>query len=102
MRGLKILVAVMGVMLVAGFVALVVAIAERVPKKDTPRAGTPAGQPVTAAPIELPAGAHIESMVPANDRLVLDITLPGGEHRLLVIDLATGRTLVTIPLRTAP
>ena len=123
MRALKILVAVMGVMLVVGFVALVVAVAERMSKKEPlrtappvagqpvagqpvagqPMAGQPvAGQPVTAAPIELPRGAHIDGMAVGPDRVVLDLGLADNEHRLLVIDMATGRTLVTIPLHSAP
>jgi len=103
MRALKTLVVVMGVMLVIGFVALIVAIAERVSKKEPLRAAAPAAeQAFTAAPIELPSGAHIESMSAGTDRLVLDLALAGGEHRLLVIDMATGRILVTIPLRGAP
>lgn len=101
MRALKTLVVVMGVMLVVGFVALVIAIAERVSNKE-PRTAAAPPQPVTAAPIALPTGAQIEKMATANDRLVLDIALPSGEHRLLIIDLATGRTLVTIPLHAAP
>jgi len=108
MRALKILVAVMGVMLVVGFVALVVAVAERMSKKEPlrtapPVAGQPvAGQPMAAAPIELPRGAHIDGMAVGPDRVVLDLGLADGEHRLLVIDMATGRTLVTIPLHSAP
>ena len=105
MRGLKILVVVMGVMLVLGFAALIVAIAERVSKKEPPRTAAPtasASQPFTAAPVELPPGARIESMASGGDRLVLDLVMPDGERRLLVIDLATGRTLGTIPLHSAP
>jgi hypothetical protein len=60
------------------------------------------GQAVTAPAIDLPPGARIEAMTAGSDRLVLDIALPGGEHRLLILDLGSGRTLVTVPLRTAP
>ena len=102
MRALKILVAVMGVMLVVGIVGLIVAIADRVSKKEPLRAVAPAGQPFTAPPIELPRGARIESMAAGSDRLVLDLVLPDGGRRLLIIDLATGRNLGTIPLHTAP
>ena len=42
-------------------------------------------------------------MVPAGaDRLVLHIMLPDGDRQLLVLDLASGRRLGTIPLRVAP
>ena len=37
-----------------------------------------------------------------SDRLVLDILLPDGNRRLVIIELATGRPLGAIPLRTAP
>ena len=104
MRALKTLVVVMGVMLVVGFVALVIAIAERVSNKGARHAAAPAAptQAVTAPTIDLPTGAHIETMTAGSDRLVLDIALSGGEHRLLILDLATGRTLLTVPLHTAP
>jgi hypothetical protein len=102
MRALKVLVIVMGLMLLIGFVGLIVAIADRVSKKEPLRAAAPAGAPFTAPPIDLPRGAHIESMAAGTDRLVLDLVLPDGERRLLVIDLATGRNLGTIPLHTSP
>jgi hypothetical protein len=102
MRALKVLVIVMGVLLVVGFVGLIVAIADRVSKKEPLRAAAPIGQPFTASPIELPRGAYIESMAAGTDRLVLDLVLPDGERRLLIIDLATGRNLGTIPLHTPP
>jgi hypothetical protein len=103
MRALKALVIVMGVMLLVGFIALIVVIAERASKKTADRPAIPAtGQPLTAAPVELPRGARIENMAAGTDRVVVDLVLPDGEHRLLVIDLATGRNLVTIPLHNAP
>lgn len=102
MRALKVLVIVMGVMLVVGFIGLIVAIVDRVSKKEPLRVAAPAGQPFSAPPIDLPQGARIESMAAGSDRLVLDLALPNGERRLLVIDLATGRNLGTIPLHTAP
>ena len=37
-----------------------------------------------------------------SDRLVLDILLPDGNRRLMIIDPATGRLIGAIPLRTAP
>ena len=83
MRALKIAVIVMGVMLVVGAVALIAAIATRVSHKPS----EPASRVEYAAPpIDLPAGAHIEAMA-------------DGTRQLLIIDLATGRRLGTIPLR---
>jgi hypothetical protein len=36
------------------------------------------------------------------NRLVLNIVTPDGNRELLVLDLASGRRLGTIPLRSAP
>ena len=94
MRGLKVLVAVMGVMILAGLTLLIVAIADRLSR---PRS---AASPI--APIDLPAGARIESLGIGADRLAIDILLPGGDRRIVIIDLATGRQLQTVPLRKAP
>lgn len=99
MRALKILVGVMGVMIVAGFATLVVMIAGRVSGGGRGTASTP---PFVAAPIELPKGARIETMSTGSDRVVIDLVLPDGNRRLVIIDLATGRNLGTIPLLTAP
>jgi Family of unknown function (DUF6476) len=98
-RALKILVVVMGVMILAGFATLLVVIAGRM-SRGAPEAAS--SQPFAASPIELPAGARIETIGAAGDRLVLDLVLPDGTRQLLIIDLATGRRLGAIPLRTAP
>jgi hypothetical protein len=98
-RALKILVIVMAVMILAGFAALIAVIAGRLSHGG--RATSPP-LPVAAAPIELPAGARIETMSVGTDRLVLDILLPDGNRRLMIIDPATGYLLGAIPLRTAP
>lgn len=99
MRALKVLVAVMGVMIVAGVATLVVVIAGRVSGGGR---GTASSQSFTAAPLELPKGARMEMMSAGGDRLVIDLVLPDGNRQLVIIDLATGRSLGTIPLRTAP
>ena len=41
-------------------------------------------------------------MAAGTDRLILDIVLPDGERRLVIIDLATGHPLGTVPLHVAP
>ena len=111
MRALKILVVVMGVLLVGGFVTLVGVIAGRVAQRPgtptatptaAPTAAPAAGPPFAAAPIELPAGARIETIAVGPDRLVVHLALPDGNRELVVIDLASGRRLGAIPLRTAP
>ena len=96
-RGLKLLVVVMGVMLVAGVAALVAAVGVRL----SHRGAAPAAA-FTAPPIALPHGATIERMSTGPDRIVLQVDLVGGAVELVVIDLATGRLLVTIPLQESP
>ena len=99
MRGLKILVVVMGVMILAGVATLVVVIGGRLSRGGPGPASSP---PFAAPPIELPKGARIETIGAGSDRLVIDLVLPDGNRRLVIIDLATGRFLGAIPLRTAP
>lgn len=103
MRTLKIAVVVMGIMLVVGFVALIAVIAGRVANKQKAiEAGGATTVPFAAAPIDLPAGARIETLAVGPDRIVVDLMLAGGERQLVVIDLASGRKLGTVPLRSAP
>ena len=99
MRALKILVVVMAVAILVGFATLIVVIAGRISRSNP---ATMRAQPFAAAPIELPAGARIETMGVSSDRLVLDILLPDGNRRLVIIDPATGRLLGVIPLHTTP
>jgi len=102
-RALKILVVVMGVMLVGGFIALIVSIAYLAKhRQPAAPATTAAPAPYAAPPIDLPAGARIETMALGPDRLVLNIIRPDGNRELVVLDLASGRRLGTIPLRAAP
>jgi hypothetical protein len=95
-RALKVLVAVMGVVLVAGVAVLVVTVAERLAHRAPPAAA------FSAPAITLPKGAKIEAMSTGTDRIALDILLVDGTRQLVVIDLATGDVLGTIPLREAP
>ena len=98
LRALKLLVVVMGVLLVAGVVALVVAIAARL----SHRAPALPATAFTAPPITLPHGAKIETMSAGTDRIVLQVDLVDGSVEMVVIDLATGRLVGVIPLREAP
>jgi hypothetical protein len=99
MRALKILVIVMAVAILAGSAILIVVVAGRLSRSEP--APTP-GPPLSAAPIELPTGARIGTIGVGSDRIVLEIVLPDGERQLLIIDLATGQRLGSIPLRSAP
>ena len=99
MRGLKILVVVMSVMLVAGFAALIVAIAAKI----SHRVAAPTTSPAFAArAIDIPRGARVEAMTADTDRLVVDLALPDGGRRIIVVDLATGTRLGTIELHATP
>jgi hypothetical protein len=98
LRFLKILVAVMGALLVAGVVLLAVVIAGRMAHRSSPLPATP----ITAPPVALPHGASIERMSVGPDRIVLDVMLTDGSAELVVIDLATGRPVGIFPLREAP
>ena len=96
-RFLKIFVVTMGVILIVGVAALVAAIGVRLAHRPPPPATA-----FTAPPITLPHGAKIERMTTGPDRIVLDVSLADGSSELVVIDLATGRLLGTLPLREAP
>ena len=96
MRGLRTLVIVMGVMLVAGFAALVAIVAVRMSHRA---ATAPADTAFAAAPIDLPRGARIEAIGPGAERIVVAIVLADGSRELIVVEAATGRRLGTIPLR---
>jgi hypothetical protein len=99
LRGLKLLVIVMGVMLVAGVVALVAAVALRLGHRGGPAATTAA---FAAPPVLLPQGSKIETMTVRTDRIVLQVDLVDGSVELVILDLATGRDLGTIPLKEQP
>ncbi len=89
----------MGVMLVVGFAALIVAIASKISHRH---AETAAARPAPAAPIEIPRGAKLEGMTSGSDRLILDFVMPQGERQILVLDLATGARINLIKLDPAP
>ncbi|MBV8779348.1 MAG: hypothetical protein JO258_19305 [Alphaproteobacteria bacterium] len=97
LRFLKILVAAMGALLVAGVAALAAAIAVRL----SHRAPLPAVA-FTAPPLSLPHGSTIEAMSTGPERIVLQVDLEDGSVELVVIDLASGRLIGTIPLKEAP
>jgi len=99
MRGLKILVVVMGIMLIVGFTVLVAVVAARMSRSGS--------NPITArafngSAIDIARGARIEAMAAGTDRLVLALALPEGGRQLLIIDLTTGARLGTIELHTSP
>src|SRR5579885_1278295 len=54
------------------------------------------------AAIDIPRGARIATMTTASDRLILDLVLPDGGHRIVLIDLASGALVGKIDLRPMP
>ena len=96
MRALKILVVVMGVLLLAGSVALAVALMARLAHHPAPVPGVPARLAVT-----LPKGARVESVSALGDRLAVHVTTPDGAL-VLIVDPATGAVRETLELDPAP
>jgi hypothetical protein len=86
----------MGVMLVVGFAALIVAIASRVAHR---RPEAPFVRSLVHSTIDIPHGARVEAMTTMSDRLILDLVLPDGDRQIVTIDLATGARTSTIELR---
>jgi hypothetical protein len=98
-RALKILVAVLGILLVGGIVALIAMLMTRGTPTTTPRpsAALPHGSAYDVA-IDVPAGARIVSAQPDGSRLVVILALPDGRQQILLLDLASGARLGTIEL----
>jgi len=94
MRALKVLVVVMGVALVAGTVALVVAVMARVER----RGGAAASMSARAEPLhsDLPAGSRIVGTELEGDRLVVHVALADGGEALYLFDARTGSALAVI------
>lgn len=89
MRGLMVAVVGMGVLIVVGTVALLVAISQRLSSPAPGNAGV-----VT---LNEPSGTHIAGVTGLADRLALRLH-GGGPDRVVVIDLKTGRPSVRIGL----
>lgn len=100
---LKAIVVILGLMILAGLTLMGAILAGRFAHHAPARPDAAAAAPGYAAPaIDLPAGAQVDRMTIGGDRLVLDIALPGGARELVILDLATGRRLGTIPLHRSP
>jgi hypothetical protein len=104
MRALKILVVVMGVMLIAGIVALGVGISYRVNHRAAPALlAVPTAIPPHGMPrsVELPAGAKILGVQSDGDRVMVRLGLTDGGEELMLLDWRTGARLATFDLRAA-
>jgi hypothetical protein len=102
MRALKLLVIVMGVLLVAGIVALGFGVQYRL-NHPRPVAVAPGpAVPSAALPntIDLPAGSHVVGAEASGDRLVVRVELAGGAgEELIIVNLATGAPVSTVMLK---
>ncbi len=92
MRALKIAVAVMGVLIVAGTVALVVGVVRRGPGPSA--AALP---PAVTAVLQEPEGTRITGIAAVQDRLALQLQGGGGD-RVVLVDVRTGAVAGRITL----
>ena len=107
MRALKVLVIAMGVLLVAGVVALGFAVQYRLNHPRQAPSGSPAanagigpaGAP-SALTLDLPSGARVVGAEASGDRLVVRVELAGGGEELIIVNLVTGAPLATVTLRS--
>jgi hypothetical protein len=103
MRALKVLVIVMGVLLVAGIVALGFAVQYRINHpRQAPAAVAPAIGPAGAAnamTLDLPQGSRVVGAEASGDRLVVRVELAGGSAELIIVNLSTGVPVATVTLR---
>ena len=90
MQALKVLVVVMGVMIVAGVVALGVVMTQRL--SDASRSG-----PMQPAVLDEPAGTRISGAAALADRVVIQLQ-GGGPDRVVVVDLRSGKVVGQVGL----
>ena len=98
LKGLKVLVITLGVLLVAGFIVLLVALGQRIASLSG------SGDAATALydlDLQLAPTERVASMTGVGDRLALLIEGPDGSTRVLVVDPAVGRVVGAIG-RSAP
>jgi len=104
MRALKVLVIVLGVLLVAGIVALGFAVQYRI---NHPRPAAVAGPPPAIGPagvpsgmtLDLPSGSRVVGAEASGDRLVVRVELASGGEELIIVNLSTGVPVATVTLR---
>lgn len=102
MRGLKILVVVMGILLLAGVAVVIVTIMTRLTQHPASTASVAAeGRPVPfgTTTLSLPAGARVIEMQSAGRRLALHLRRADGSEALLILDPDTGTEMGTIELK---
>ena len=100
MRALKVLVIFMGVLLVAGAIALGFAVQYRLnhPRPAPGAAIGPVGAP-SAMSLDLPQGARVVGAEASGDRLVVRVELASGSEELIIVNLITGAPVATVTLQ---
>ncbi len=96
MRFLKALVVIMGVLIVIGVAVISVELYKRM--NDPERAAEKAAEKAVAATVSavkgtalgLPQGARIGEVLNIGPRLVVKVSLPGGDDRLYLLDPRSG------------
>jgi len=110
MKGIKVLVAAMGLLIVAGMGFLAYGLTHNVGKHpaSTPSAAVsalpvPSASPAGgyfAADLALPAGAKLEQMFTTQDRIILRVWTPEGD-KIMVLDPSNGHLAGTVSLSPA-
>ena len=95
MRFLKALVVIMGVLIVVGVAILAVEIAKRMndPERAAEKAAEKASATIGAVKgtaLGLPQGARIGEVLNIGPRLVVKVSVPGGDDRLYLLDPRSG------------
>jgi hypothetical protein len=101
-RNLKIAIAIMTVLLIAGFILLVYGLFMRAGKKPEANAGAAApviaeGAPPALLELAVEPGADIATVLTEQGRLIVHLRKPGGGE-IAIIDLASGREIQRIRL----
>lgn len=94
-RKLRRLLAVSGLIMVAGLIAVFAAIFYRLSVADKAMP-----QPAAELQVALPAGADLRSATATGDRLTLVIAAPDGGTEIRIVDLSTGREVSKVTLTT--
>ncbi len=93
MRGLKILVISMAILIVAGFVVLVSELGSRVSQLSS---SPVEGAAPFAEALGAPDGSTVEGITGLEGRLAIHIRWPDGRDRVYLVDPASGRHLGTL------
>jgi hypothetical protein len=96
MRAMIGLVIFMGVLIVAGVGTIVATVLHRI-GAALPGAATAPPETVTTLPLKEPPGTHILQASESAGHLTA-VLQGGGPDRIVIIDLATGRTLARVTL----